>query len=355
MSLIDRYVARYVVSATLMSLLALLALFSFIALVDDLDSVGKGDYTLWLALEYMVLSMPRLAFSLFPVAAIVGSLMGLGVLAGNSELVVIRAAGVSVARIIGAVLRGAGVLVVVAVLLGEVLSPAAERLAEERRSFAMSGELGARIGTGFWVRDGDSFINIGKVLPEGRMDDVHVYELGAEQRLRVVTHAAQARYTGGEWRLREVRQTGLEEPPAATSRYLPEAAWRSVLEPDLVRVVSVRPESLSLVGLVRYVDYLEGNGLDAARYRLAMWTKIVYPLTTALMIVLAVPMVLGRLRSVGLGQRVLLGIAVGVAFHVAHQVSGHLGLVYGLSPFACAVLPSLALAGVGWWLVRSVR
>jgi len=352
-TLVDRYVARHVVNGTFVWLLALVVLFSFISLVDDLGDVGRGDYTMLRALEYMALTTPRRAFDLFPLAALIGALTGLGALAAGSELVVIRSSGVSVYRICAAVLGGALILMLAAIVLGEVVAPPAERLAQSRRSVAIADELRADSASGFWVRDGNSFINIQKVLPGNRMNGVSIYEFDAERRLRVATRASRARYEDGEWVLEGIVQSHIGDG-VITRQQVDVATWQALFEPELVTVVTVRPESLSVFGLRRYMGYLNKNGLDVSRYELALWHKFIYPLATGVMIVLAVPMVLGRLKSAGLGQRILVGVLLGIGFHVLNQASGHLGLVYGLNAAVSATAPTLLFAAAAAWMLRRV-
>ena len=353
MNLVDRYIARHVISGTLVWLLALVILFSFISFVDDLDSIGKGDYSLLRSLEYMALSTPRRAFNLFPLAALIGALTGLGTLASSSELTVIRGAGVSVNRICGAVIGGALVLMAFAVFLGELVAPPAERLAESRRSVAIAEKLRTSARSGFWIRDGNSFINIRKVLPGNRMRDVQIYEFDTGQRLRVATRASRARYENGKWLLEGIVQSHLSDNLVRKER-LNAASWDSLFDPELVTVVTVTPEALSIVGLMRYIEYLAKNGLNTSRYQLALWHKFVYPLATGVMIVLAIPMVLGRLKAAGLGQRIVVGVVLGIGFHVLNQASGQLGLVYGLSAAVSATVPTLLFAIAAAWMMRRV-
>ena len=123
----------------------------------------------------------------------------------------------------------------------------------------------------------------------------------------------------------------------------------------MVDVITEKPESLSAIGLFRYFRYLEENGLSTARYELALWGKLIHPLAVGVMIFLAIPLVLGMLRTVGLGQRVLVGIFVGIAFYVAQQTTAQMGIVYGLTPFLSAVVPTAVFFAVGIWLIRQVR
>jgi lipopolysaccharide export system permease protein len=335
-----------VIWGSLVALSVVVSLFALIAFVDDLDSVGKGEYTLAMAFQHMALTLPGQAFFLFPLAAVVGTLVGLGVLASSSELTVIRVSGLSSARISLAVMKAGLLLAVLSMLIGEFVAPYAERLAQQRRSVAMTDQLSLNANYGFWVRDGKSFINIRRVLPDNRMGNVTIYEFDLDNRLRVATYAEQAIFTDGEWILEGIRQSEILED-RVVKRVIRRAIWESLFQPDLFNVVAVKPETLSAMGLYRYLDYLEKNQLSTARLELAFWKKLIYPLATLVMIFVALPMLLGRLRSVGVGQRILVGSLIGIAFHVVNQVSGDLGLVYAFSPLWSALLPTLLFLGIG--------
>lgn len=351
MKILDRYIANHVIWGTLLALMVLLALFSFIAFVEDLDLVGRGDYELPQAVEYMFLTLPRRAFFLFPLAALVGTLVGLGILASNLELSVMRASGMSSMQIAMSVMKAGLLLAVLAMLVGELLAPFAERLAQQRRSVAINDQLALNSNYGFWVRDGRSFINIRTVLPNNRMGNVYIYEFDAENRLRVATYARRAEFKDREWYLNGISQSEIQED-RVIRRSIDQAVWKSLFQPDLVNVVAVKPESLSVFGLARYLRYLRDNGLSTSRYELAFWNKIAYPVATLAMIFLALPLVLGRLRSVGVGNRIVVGAIVGIGFHVINEVSGDMGLVYGMSPMISAFLPTVIFLGVGVLMMR---
>ena len=351
LKIFERYIAVHVVAATLLSLLVLLALFLFISAVDDLDRVGQGEYTVLRSLEYVASSAPRLAFSLFPVAAVIGSLLGLGLLATHSELVVLRTAGVPVADIVRAVLKAAALLMAAVLLLGELLAPFAERFAERRRASALAGHLDAGIDQAFWAREGNGFINVRRVSPGERMGDVFIYEFDDSRRLRVATHAGEARFSDGQWELRDIAQTRFDED-RATGHHVERARWESGFRPDLVNVAALRPESLSAFALFRHIGYLRTNGQNTERFELALWTKLAYPIATGVMVLLAVPMVLGRLHGAGLGARMLVGAVVGVVFHIVNQATGHLGLVYRLDPMLTALAPTGLFLAAGVWMLR---
>ena len=352
MKILDTYIARHVVGGALLALAVLISLVAVISFVEDLGPVGRGRYGIGAAVEFMLLTLPRHAFVLFPIAAVIGALIGLGTLSASSELRVIRAAGVSIGRIIVSVLKGALLLVVVAVLVGEVVAPYCERLAQARRSAAIEESPGW--GNGFWIRDGQSFVNVFRVWPGDRVEDMFIYEFDAEGRLRVATHAERAEYRDGGWALESVRRSEVSADGVAILS-AENTVWPARFGTDLVELAFARPESLSGFALARYIDYLEDNRLDTAVYELALWTKVTYPLATGVMLFLAVPLVLGRLDGAGIGKRILAGCLIAVTFHIVNEVSGKTGIVYGLSPLMCAFAPLLLFLVVGAWLLRQVR
>ncbi len=353
MKILSRYIGYHVAAGTLVSLAALLALFTVVAFVDDLGDVGKGRYTLASAFTYMTMTLPLRAFNLFPLAALIGAMMGLGLLAGHSELTVIRGAGVSTWRITLAVMKAGALIMIFALFLGEVIAPYTEQMAQEKRSVALTDQVGLRTTYGFWVRDGTSYINIRTILPDNEMQDVYIYEFDADRRLRVSTHARSARYQDGGWILEGLSQSFVNED-GITPKTIDKAVWNSLFAPEIMNIVKVKPESLSALGLHRYLAYLRDNGLSTSRYELALWAKIINPIATGVMIFLAIPLVLGRLNRVGAGQRLLVGILLGITFHIIQRTSIHMGIVYELNPFLSAVLPTLFFAVIGYGLMRKL-
>ena len=352
MKILDAYIARHVVGGALLALAVLLSLTGVITFVDELDSVDGRRYGVAGALEFVLLTLPRQAFVLFPLAAVIGALVGLGTLTATAELAVVRAAGVSIGRIVGSVLKGGLVLVVVAMLFGEVLAPYCERLAQARRTAALDDRSGQE--DGFWIRDGRRYVNVIRFRPDDRVEDLYIYEIDARGALRTVTHAKHAQYRDAAWVLESVRRSDISVDGVVT-RFTPRTVWETRFGPDLVELASARTDSLSGLALVRYIEYLRDNRLDTATYELALWMKVVYPLATGVMIVLAVPLVLGRLGGVGIGQRILAGCLIAVTFHIVNEVSGQMGIVYGLHPALSAFAPTLLFLAAGLWLLHRIR
>ncbi len=354
MKILDRYLGRAVLQGALLVLLVLVALMTVIDFVVELAEVGNGRYGLLQAMEYIALTTPRRAVEMLPLAALIGSLFGLGTLANNSELVVVRAAGVSLLRIAASVLRVGLVLIAVALVLGELVAPVADQWAQERRAAALSKEFSNKTKLGFWVREGERYVNIRHILPGSRLMDVWVYEFGPDRQLRSALHAASADYQRGAWRLHDVQRSEIG-PDRVDAEHVAEMVWRTELDPELVKVVSVEPERLSTLGLYQYIDYLRQNGLESQRYRIAFWIRVLAPLATVLMLLLALPFVFGSIRSVPVSQRVLVGTLIGIGFQILSRSLGHLGQVWDMNPLFAAALPLLLFSGLAAWLMRRAR
>lgn len=352
MSILDRYIAIQVLQGTLLVLFVMTALFGVFSYIEELTDLG-GNYGAAEAAVYTLLTLPRKTYEIFPTTVLLGGLLSLGNLASHSELVVMRAAGFSILRLSRSVMAAGLVLLAVAGLLGEVVSPPAERYAETMRSSLLSGYIALKGDYGFWARDGSSFVNIRRVLPGNRLEGIYIYQFDDQRALSSVTHAGSARYREGSWQLRNIRSSSIA-PDRVVSKEIDATRWETLLNPDLLSVLTVEPESLSGWELTRYIGYLDENNLDAGRFRLAFWTKVMTPLSALVMLLVAFPFVFGSLRTLGAGTRVTLGVLIGLGFHLVNQALNNVGLVYGLSPFVSATLPSVVFAAGAIYMIRRI-
>ncbi len=342
MRILDRYIGWTIIYATVTVLIVLVGIFTFFAFIEQLEDVGRGTYNIGKVIVFVAFSVPSLTYELFPMAALIGSLIGFGTLMRNGEIQVVRCAGVPKARIVLSVVKAGAILLVAAMAIGEFMAPPAERFARDLRSVAVSDRITFKSENGFWARDGNSYINIREILPGDQLRDVYIYEFDGMNRLRTSTHAEFARYSKAQWVLQNISQTLLDDE-GLSRRYLERAAWDSMLKPDLLSMVTINPDSLSIASLMKYIRFLRGNGQNAQRYEHVLWLKLTYPLATMVMVVLAVPMVLRANRSVTVGQRVLVGALIGLGFHLMNQAAGHLGVVYEVPPVLSATGPALLM------------
>jgi lipopolysaccharide export system permease protein len=349
--ILDRYIAAAVVTGTGVSLLVIVGMDIFFSVISQIDDVGKGSYTLYTMLQYVALITPHGAYELFPMAALLGSLVGMGMLAANSELIAMRAAGISVWRIVQSVLQAGALLLIVAVFIGEVVAPPAEQYGQQLRAVATNKRVSFLGSHGLWVRAEQYFINAGKVLADDTLADLEVYRFDADGRLVMATRAARAQYGSGEWLLHDVHQSAFVEGRVEVGHH-DELAWPSLLTPELLGIVVLKPEKMSARDIGQFVDYLEENGLDSTEYRYAFWGRFMTPLATLVMLFISVPFVFGGLRTVTAGQRIFVGILVGFGFYLVSQVASQLGQVYNLNPLLAILTPVILFLAIG---LRAMR
>jgi len=277
-------------------------------------------------------------------------LLGLSTLALNSELIAMRAAGVSKARIVGGALKTGLLLVVLAVLAGEYVVPGAETQAQTGRAQAL--EVGFKQGNaGLWLREGAAFVNIGEVLPDRSLLRVNIYDVTPDMQLRRHTYAARAVYAGDHWRLIDVRRSEIA-PDRIESVAEPAAAWNAAITPAVVSVFTTSPQALSVAQLYGYIRHLRNNNQDVGRFVLAFWQKALMPLALATMILLATPFVFRPARSGGIAQRIFIGVALGLVFIAASRSFGYLALIYGVPPLIAAIMPLMAFLALAVVLMR---
>ncbi|WP_172597624.1 LPS export ABC transporter permease LptG [Sulfuriflexus mobilis] len=339
MKLLDRYIGINVVGSIGLVLLVLISLDSFFRLVRELNQVGEGNYSYIEMLLYLVLTTPYRIVEFFPIATLLGAITGLGMLASHSELVVMRAAGVSILRITLSVMKAGLLLIIAVMLLAEYVVPTAEQFAESRRTQMLAKQTALKTDNGFWSRDKRSFLNIRDIRPTGDIGNITIYEFDEQHRLRSSTHANKALYENGQWVLYGITQSDIDVSGVKTQTF-ERAQWDSILSPALLNIVVIDPLQISIRDLYSYSSYLRENGQNAERYELALWARLFMPVAIAVMLLLAVPFVFGPLRSVSIGQRILVGFLVGLAFFLVNQAFNHLGVVYHIPPLLSASLPA---------------
>ena len=338
--IIDRYIGKNILVISSLALFSLVAIFSFFSLVDQLDDTGRGNYGVMQAIEYVLLTIPRLTYELFPIATVIGSMAALGMLANTSELAVIRTSGVSQMRLAYSLVKVGLIFVVVSILIGEVIAPVSEQAAKQRRSIALTEQISLKTKNGFWSRDGDNYINIRKILPGDRVEEIYIYEFDEDHQLKSSIRAKSAEYDQDRWILHDILKTDISEQQV-TSQHYETAEWEALLNPEVINLVTIKPRYLSIVGLINYIKYLRTNNQSSDLYVQAFWSKIVNPFAIMAMMLLAICVVKCEGRPIGLGQRVFIGALLGVSFHLVNQVMGHLGIVYGIPAFISVTLPTI--------------
>ena len=355
MNIFDRYVFRTVIGTTALVMVVLLALSGFVNFTTQLKYVGEGDFTLFSAFLVMFLQWPRQAYEMLPIAALLGSLLGLGALANKSELVAIRAAGVSIWRIARSVMVTGLVIAAATLVLGEFVAPPADRLAQDYTARVSGKASGVSGLSGSWIRDGSQLLNILQVDGPNRFGGVYVYTLDDEGRLASVARSRSATVDDNRrWQLNDVSVTHFGTDGLITEE-LPESYLDTKVDREVLELSLVEPDSLSTPALREYVSYLKGNGLDAVRYEQAMWSRYASSAAAVAMAILAVPFVFGPLRAGGNSGRFVVGFLIGIAYFLVNGMLASSGEIYEIPPLVTAWIPMAALTLVALFGISRTR
>lgn len=359
MGKLDRYIARHVLPAMLLVLLVLGGLDILFTLVDELGD-SEGGYGTLAAIRYTLYTAPRHFYELLPATALIGALAGLGSLAAANELVGMQAAGYSRWQLTRAVMLPAMLVMLLGLVLGEYLAPQLELQAEVDKSLAMDQSVGLS-QFGHWERDGRSFLHFNTIETSGVLHGVTLFEFDEQQRLARQLVAEQAVYQGAtgsekpEWQLLNGTRIEFSYNGNAVGNERQTFAQLSRpldLTPDLLQVVIVTPERLSISDLWRFGNRFLQQGLDAAPYFLGFWKKALQPLNTAVLVLVAISFIFGPLRSASMGSRVFSAISLGLIVSLVQRLLQNLSLVYHLPALAAVLFPILLCLLAGLMLLR---
>ncbi|HEY7804954.1 MAG TPA: LPS export ABC transporter permease LptG [Orrella sp.] len=358
MSTARNYIARELYRSTLVVMLALIGLFSFFTLVDQLDAVS--DRLPLTALLYIeLLALPTRTYELLPIGVLIGAVLALAGLAHRNELVILRVSGVSALRLLGMLWTACIPIIVIAVVLSEYITPAAE-IRYSEANLTLRGKVeGGRLASGYWFREptdqgGSRVLNIGELLSSGEVANLTIYDIGPDNRLKQLTQADRGVFEGDLLRLFNVRDNQI--PPDALGALadgLPADEPMMVVKQQDTRILDTTltpgrvvariatPEKMSLATLWDYIQYLQSNDLDDTRQVVAVWRKLAYPFTLLVMLTIAAPIAFMQTRRGGMGAKVFAGILTGTVFFMVGQLTLNMGLLYKWQPVVTALLPNV--------------
>ncbi len=354
MTRLSRHVSLTVLNAMLLVQVLLLGLDLVFSFIGELDNV-RGNYGAWQAFQNVLLTLPRHIYDILPMSALIGALVGLGGLASSSEITVMRAAGVSTLRVVWWVMRGALVIIVFGLVLGEKVVPVTDQHAEALKARALGQDYQPGRITGYWQREGNELINIQLVTPEGQMLGVSRYRYDAEGRLVSATYAATGEYHKPVWLLRDIRKTDYAVEGGSRTQTQADENWQVSLTPEFLTVASATPDQLSLEDLRQFSRYLRKQAQDAGAYELQFWKKVLSPIAVFSMVLIACSFIFGPLRSVTLGLRIITGVLVGLVFRYGQDAVGFASLLFHWSPLAAVALPIAVCLLFGSYALYRVR
>ena len=353
MNLLNRYIAQHIFAAVIMTLVVIVGLNTVSETIDQLGRL-EAQYQVLQALQYVVTRLPAMIYNNIPFACLLGCLFGLGSLASNSELVVIRAAGVSILSIVFSVLKPVAIIMIFGLVLGQYIAPVTEQVAESRKALARYGDRGFVTTGGVWTREGNTFLHFSVVQPNGVLYGVSHFEFNSENQMTSAKYSDRATFQGSHWMLEGVVETVLSEDKADVLEH-DVLRWESEITPELLSVVAMSPESLPMTGLWKYAQYLAEQGQNNGEYLMAFWKKVLQPLSTFGLVLVAISFVFGPLRSVTMGFRIFVGAIFGIAFQTSQDMLGPASLVFGVAPIYATLVPAIICIAIGSIMLSRVR
>lgn len=355
MKLLERYLWKNVLLSVLVTWLSLSLLFALFDFLAELNDTKTGTrYGALQAFLYVVYSLPRTLYENFPYAALIGSLMGLGNLAANSEVTAMRAAGFSIRQIVVTTLKLGLILSLLVFALGEWGVPRAEAYAENFKIRMLQQELSIS-EEGVWLKNGKQLIHIDKVWSSTKVDGLAIYEIDEQAGgIGRILKATSAERQGESWYLQKVVDQRLSKSGVVLTQY-EQLTLGDILPANILNLATVTPEQLAARELAQFIQHQRDNALNTDRFELEYWKHFTTPLSTLVMLVLAAPLVFGFQRNAGAGQRIFIGILIGITYLLLDRIIGRTGLVYGLPPLLSAILPMLLFSALGLFMLGRVR
>ena len=352
--ILSKYLMRTILSSTVLVLAVLLALAGLFEVIGELDDV-QNNYQTPQALLYAALRLPNLAFEFLPLAALIGSLLGLGALATNSEIIVMRAAGLSVRRLAAMVGLSGAVMLIMTGLLGEFIGPPLDYYARNMRAEARVGQDDDRLGNETWVRDGDTFLHLEGVSTEFEFGNLLGFRFDENGNLASILRAENAGIDNNDaWVLENIRETRFENERVRVAEAT-RTMERFEVSAETLGSSMAKSSSLSARGLLTYIDYLKRNNLDARNYETELWYRTSRTVAVMLMPILALAFVFGSLRTGGAGGRLVIGVVIGLAYYLSSEMLANSGQVFNLNPAVIAWLPTAVLGLVTVIALQRIR
>jgi lipopolysaccharide export system permease protein len=347
------YIVKTILAATGLATLLITGVLFLMTLLTEFKNIGDGDYNITQALFYVFLRLPNQLYQFSPMLVLLGSIMGLSALSAHRELAVMRAAGFSIRQIIRSVTGAALIWIFLMALVGEWVAPHLSSRAEIRKENLQNAGQAVVTAAGVWFHVENNFIHVQHVVGRQLLEGVTRYQFDNDHHLKAAYYAKKLAYKDDRWLMTDVVKTSFYKD-RTHSESSATAAWDLPLNANLLNMGLVEASEMSLTKLNRFANYLEANGLSATEYRYQFWQRIFQPFASLMMMLLAIPFVLGTFSRSTQGWRIIAGLLVGFAFFISNAFLGQISIVYQVPPMIAAGLPLLLFAGLALFLSRQL-
>ena len=351
MKLLQRYIAKNILASIALITLMLIGLQVFILFVKEIGDLGNGSYEIVQATWFVVCQLPYQIYLFMPMASMLGCLIGLGLMANHRELVVMRAAGMSIWQVTLTVFKAALIVIVIVAVVGEALVPQLTRFSNDKKMMAINNGQTLRTSKGMWLRVQNDFITVGAVLSNIELQNVVQFHFDESHHLRLARRADKIEFKDGVWRAIRVHETIISDTHTE-ARDISVMDWDVIVKPAVFGMGRSEPDEMTLHELRQYIRAQKATNQQALSYQLDYWQRIFQPLTTMVMMMIAIPFIFGPLRSSTMGSKLLVGAAVGFGFNILNRFFGPLSQVYQWPPIVAAIVPTCIFALLGIYLMR---
>jgi lipopolysaccharide export system permease protein len=346
MKIKDRYIANTLLTYSIVVLLVWLSLYSFFNFLAELNSVGKVNYTILAAFKYIVLQLPEVAYDQVSPVILLGCVLGMGHLATTGQLIILRASGISILKITWLTLKNAIIFLICLTLIGELVAPTLTTYAENERSNALGLNSLSSSQDGFWIRDGDNFINVENNVDGSLFNGITVIEVNKSNKIERVVESKSAIFDGqninmDSTNIFSINSTNLFDDIALKERNLYKK--RVAFDQDLINSLEKEPKDLTTLTIVKQIQFLTDNKLRAEVFEVELYKRLVKPITLVAMILLAMLFIFGSTRDATLGRKIFFGVAIGLSFELISRIGGALALSFDFSPLLSAFIPAMAI------------
>jgi len=348
--MIDKYLNKEFLINISMILLGLIALFAFFDFMQEINDLGKGSYGLFQALIYIALTIPGRIYEIIPLAVLLGSMLAVGQLSNSSELTIIRSSGYSIKKIAKTLILVGVFFALLSIFIGEFITPTSEKAAQQLKINSKASVVSQEFRSGFWIKDGDNFVNIENVLPDASLEGINIYEFDTNFNLRTISKAKKGQFVDGLWKLEAITQKIIKEKTIETVT-IEKGSWKSLMRPEMINALIISPEKMSTINLLKFINYLKKNNQKSTKYEVALWEKIIHPIMPIIMIIFAVPFGFFQERSGGKFFKMFIGIIAGISYQIFNTMIRHLSLLYDWQPFLSALIPTTIFFLIGIYMI----
>ena len=346
MKIRERYIRKTLLSFTIVVLAIWLGVYSFFNFISEMSSIGQVDYTTLEAFRYIALQIPEVAYKHASPVILLGCVLGMGQLATTNQLIVLRISGMSIFKLTFLTMKTALIFIIAIIIIGEIFAPIASDEAEKGRSEALGHSIASQSQEGFWIRDGENFINVQKNIDGKLFSGVTMIEVNSLNRISTVVTSEQAIFDGKSMDMKNNKIFSIDASKEIDDISLKERnSYNKTVsfDQDLIDSLKKEPDELTTWNIIKQIQFLSENKLRSGVFEVELYKRLIKPITLMAMILLAMLFVFGSTREVTLGRKIFFGIAVGLSFELLSRIGGAMALSFDFNPVMSTVLPTIVV------------